>query len=275
MAVGTVTDIIVAHSMRALRDDGELKVDLAAVGRRMLRRVIAESKAKCDAIRHGEIPRWARVLPPLVHDFHCLDVGAAYANTMVERVAEALDTWEVSETWAWLRDVGPSRWAPILRIDQSELPTVEIAGVKAYAPYDIAALEGDCVHVVDIKAGRATATARAEARFQLTVYGWWASHVHGRPIGEVLVAAQWLSEGERQYRPVHVRESDVEDLHERVRADIETEQRLIRALRNGQRAEQVFAPHPETRRCMSCSWLTMCRDGQEAVRHAVSIGALQ
>ena len=279
MSAGVAVDYVIARSLAAHREGG-LKLGLADVGDRLMRRIISESPRITSAMRNQAdcTPQYDRHVPPLVNDFYDLDLGREFEERMVTRVRTCLEAFESSELWERLRSSDCSEWAPIIQLDLEHVPFFMLErGLRVSASYDFAVRSDSTVTVLDWKSGTRTQRAELDAADQLSIYGQWAAAHFHLPIEQVEVQAVWLGEGEANWNPQRLEPELVEEVKRRITMEVAEEQsRLIRiCVANGEVEhyevdESAYPPNPSTRRCLECPFRELCPAGQAESAHVAS-----
>ena len=273
MMAGSVVDYIIAKTLKAFKEDGEVKSDLGNVGRRWFRRSIAEGERIAEQVRvrpRSYQERKASPFSPSHDHFHGIDRGSDHLQGLEDRVASCLETFEHSEVLEKLQSVGPDNWGPITTLEDG-VPTFGLEDIMVYAAFDIWLIDDGHVVILDWKSGRPSPSALEGAEQQLSVYALWAQSTMKSESG-VMTQAIWLQDS-AAFAPVPITESSIDDVKGRIRKETAMEASLLTLIedeegrwRHAARRED-FPAKPQTMRCCDCKYQTICPEGTEATAH--------
>lgn len=259
MVLGSVADLIVAHSIR--RPDQK---NLGGCGARLFRRVVADGElAARSAAESGVLPpRLPRPAAPLVHSYFNLDLGPEYLARLEDRLVDGLNRLETSELLARLRAL-PARKVFLPALDGIP-PPVRIEGMEIIAVPDIVVSQHS-IRVIDVKAGNPL--WRESAMKQVRLYGLTEWLRRGIDADRIETQVLWLAEGEGGGpRPLTL-EGVVAALEEAARWRAEFRDRLERAC--GEDPEAAYEARPSASRCTLCPFrfAELCAEGASATDH--------
>lgn len=165
-------------------------------------------------------------------------------------VRACLHTFYTSPLFAELRAVPRDAWLQVEELDKFDLD-----GIRVWAKVDCAVQEGALVRIWDWKTGRSLAEA---STLQLVCYSLYAQAKWGTASENVRPAEFYLLVNRLQ--EYQVRPGDIEDARQYIRASVADMRSLLADVaRNEPLAENAFEKTDDTRPCLRCNFLGLCR----------------